>query len=101
MGEQPEHLARVHPALLSPVVGHLFAVVAEEVAEVFPDLVVRNEDGSAETVLYDQLPSLLLNELQKQQRTIAAQAETIADLAARLAQLEALFAGTAGRQRQP
>ena len=42
-----------------------FGLIAEEVAEVFPELVVFGEDGQPETVKYQLLSSLLLNELQK------------------------------------
>ena len=42
-----------------------FGLIAEEVAEVFPELVVFGEDGQPETVKYHLLSSLLLNELQK------------------------------------
>jgi hypothetical protein len=44
------------------------------VAEVYPGLVARSADGQIETVLYQFLPPMLLNEYQKQQRTIEAQA---------------------------
>jgi len=37
-----------------------------------PELVVRNDDGSPETVAYHVLPSLLLNEYQKQHQELAA-----------------------------
>jgi hypothetical protein len=47
-----------------------FGLIAEEVAEVFPELAVRSADGQIETVAYHKLPALLLNELQKQQRLI-------------------------------
>ncbi len=47
-----------------------FGLVAEEVAEVFPELAVRNAKGEVETVHYDTLNVLLLNELQQQQRRI-------------------------------
>lgn len=48
-----------------------FGLVAEEVAEVLPELVVRDEQGQPETVAYHVLPSLLLNEYQKQQAKLA------------------------------
>jgi hypothetical protein len=51
-----------------------YGLIAEEVAEVFPDLAAFNKDGTAETVKYHLLPALLLNEYQRQQKTIAAQA---------------------------
>jgi hypothetical protein len=43
-----------------------YGLIAEEVAEVFPELVVFNKDDQPETVKYRLLSSLLLNELQKQ-----------------------------------
>lgn len=40
-------------------------LIAEEVKEIMPDLVVHNQDGEVESVKYHELPVLLLNELQK------------------------------------
>lgn len=45
-----------------------FGLIAEEVAEVLPELVTFNAQGEPETVLYHLLSSMLLNELQKQHR---------------------------------
>ena len=45
-------------------------MIAEEVAEVFPELAVRDADGQVETVHYETLNVLLLNEVQKQQQRI-------------------------------
>jgi hypothetical protein len=45
------------------------------VAEVYPGLVAHSADGEVETVMYQFLPSMLLNEFQKQQRTIEMQAQ--------------------------
>lgn len=50
-----------------------FGLIAEEVAEVFPELTVYDEEGEPYTVRYHLLPSLLLNELQKQHRRIQVQ----------------------------
>ena len=47
-----------------------FGLVAEEVAEVFPELAVRGADGAVETVHYETLSVLLLNELQRQQERL-------------------------------
>lgn len=44
-----------------------YGLIAEEVAEVFPDLAVYNEDGQPETVKYHLLTPILLNEVQKLQ----------------------------------
>jgi hypothetical protein len=48
-----------------------FGLIAEEVEEIIPDLVVRNKEGDPETVKYHDLPVLLLNELQRQHNIIA------------------------------
>jgi trimeric autotransporter adhesin len=42
-----------------------YGLIAEEVAEVYPDLVARNKDGQIETVQYYKLDAMLLNEIQK------------------------------------
>jgi hypothetical protein len=47
-----------------------FGLIAEEVAEVFPELVVRDDDGRPETVAYQNLSVLLLNELQRLQKRV-------------------------------
>jgi len=63
------------------------------VAEVYPGLVARSADGQIETVLYQFLPPMLLNEYQKQQRTIEGQAVRFdAKVTALQAQNEALRA---------
>ncbi len=50
-----------------------YGLIAEEVAERFPDLVVFGQDGQAETIQYHKLTTLLLNELQKEHRLNQAQ----------------------------
>jgi trimeric autotransporter adhesin len=57
-----------------------YGLIAEEVDEIFPGIVARNKDGQVETVLYNVLPVLLLNEMQKQQVTIEQQQENIENL---------------------
>ena len=64
-----------------------YGLVAEEVAKVAPELVVRKPDGAIETVYYDKVGMLVLNELQNQHRIIESQAEVISRLEARLAKL--------------
>jgi hypothetical protein len=43
-----------------------FGLIAEEVAEIFPELVVFDREGRPETVRYHLLSSLLLAELKRQ-----------------------------------
>jgi hypothetical protein len=54
-----------------------YGLIAEEVAKVFPDLVVYGEDGQPQTVRYHLLTPMLLNELQKQNKVITAQQTVI------------------------
>jgi hypothetical protein len=48
-----------------------YGLIAEEVEKVMPDLVIYNAQGTPESVAYETLPSLLLNEYQKQGRKLA------------------------------
>jgi Chaperone of endosialidase len=61
-----------------------YGLIAEEVAEVYPDLVARSTDGEIETVKYHVLVPMLLNELQKQAARIAALEDRLAQVEARL-----------------
>ena len=65
-----------------------YGLIAEEVEEVYPDLVVKNGDGEVETVQYHKLPSLLLNEVKKNRSEINDLKTIIADLQTRLEALE-------------
>ena len=47
-----------------------FGLIAEEVAEVCPDLVIRDEKGEIQTVRYEQVNAMLLNEFLKEHRRI-------------------------------
>jgi hypothetical protein len=47
-----------------------YGLIAEEVDEVFPDLVVRNAAGEVETVQYHKLVPMLLNEVQRLRREV-------------------------------
>src|ERR1700736_1971536 len=47
-----------------------YGLIAEEVAEVYPDLIVRGKDGQVETVQYHKLTPMLLNEVQKQNQQL-------------------------------
>ena len=47
-----------------------FGLIAEDVAEVNPDLVVRDENGKIYTVRYDAVNAMLLNEFLKEHRRV-------------------------------
>ena len=57
-----------------------FGLIAEEVAEINPDLVVCNADGEIYTVRYDAVNAMLLNEFLKEHRKNEEQKATIAQL---------------------
>jgi hypothetical protein len=67
-----------------------FGLVAEEVEEVNPDLVVRDKERKPYSVRYDQVNAMLLNEFLKEHRKVEEQGATIARLQK---QIEALTAG--------
>ena len=52
-----------------------YGLIAEEVAEVYPDLVAYDPDGKPYTVKYQYLTTMLLNEMQKQYHRAEEQAE--------------------------
>ena len=64
-----------------------FGLIAEEVAEAFPELAVRAQDGEPETVAYHLLPILLLNELQKVHELNRQQTEQLTVQAKRLGEV--------------
>src|SRR6266536_2831581 len=68
-----------------------FGLIAEEVAKVSPDLITRDRDGKPETVRYDAVNVMLLNEFLKehgknkeQEAIIAELRNEVKDLAAKL-----------------
>ncbi len=75
-----------------------FGLIAEEVAKVFPELVVYGKDGQVETVQYFKLIAILLNELKKQHGKLEvesdknlAQESTMQAQAEQLEQLQSLL----------
>jgi hypothetical protein len=73
-----------------------FGLVAEEVEKADPDLVVRDKDGKVNTVRYDQVNAMLLNEFLKEHNTVqelrkelAALTATVKDQAAQIERVSA------------
>jgi hypothetical protein len=60
-----------------------FGLIAEEVAQAFPELVIFDQDNQAYAVKYQVLPVLLLNEVQNQYAMIQALAKRLEALEAR------------------
>jgi Chaperone of endosialidase len=63
-----------------------FGLIAEEVAEVNPDLVVRDKNGEIYTVRYDAVNAMLVNEFLKAHRKMQEQQRQIDLLTAQLKQ---------------
>jgi trimeric autotransporter adhesin len=57
-----------------------FGLIAEEVAAVNPDLVIRDKEGEPMTVRYDQINAMLLNEFLKEHKRVEAQQASISQL---------------------
>jgi uncharacterized coiled-coil protein SlyX len=81
-----------------------FGLIAEEVAEVNPDLVVRDDQGEIYTVRYEAVNAMLLNEFLKEHKKVEAEHSKIekqeatitelkSDLAEQHKQIQALAAG--------
>ena len=74
----------------------MFGLIAEDVEKADPDLVTRNEKGEAETVRYEAVNAMLLNEFIREHRTVREQEATIAQLKSAVAKQEV----TAARQQE-
>jgi len=95
MGDATERLLELRPVVFRykqeqelPDGGEVpleYGLIAEEVAEIFPELVVYGEEGQPFTVKYHLLSSMLLNEMKKMQMELTR----LRGLEARLAALEA------------
>jgi hypothetical protein len=66
-----------------------FGLIAEEVAEVNPDLVVRDENGEIYTVRYEAINAMLLNEFLKEHRTVKELKSAVAKQEAMIAEQQA------------
>jgi predicted ribosome quality control (RQC) complex YloA/Tae2 family protein len=82
-----------------------YGLIAEEVAKIYPNLAVKGADGKIETVQYQKLTPMLLNELQKQNKKIEEQEdmielqkEQIAKQEARLAAIESQLSAKGNQQ---
>ena len=64
-----------------------FGLIAEEVAQVDPDLVVRDNDGEIYTVRYDAVNAMLLNEFLKEHKAFAQEQRKVQELEKRVEEL--------------
>ena len=82
---------------LKPIVFHYktdkqntqqFGLIAEEVAKVDPNLVVRDEKGEISTVRYEAVNAMLLNEVLKEHQKVEAQTRKLQEYEGRLTKQE-------------
>ena len=96
MDNVSEALYRLHPVTfrynkeIDRTQSLAFGLIAEEVAEVNPDLVARNSQGETESVHYDAVNAMLLNEFLKEHDQMQ---DLKAIVAEQQKQIEALTAG--------
>ena len=65
-----------------------FGLIAEEVAQVDSDLVVRDNDGEIYTVRYEAVNAMLLNEFLKEHRRVQKQTQKIQEQETTIAELK-------------
>jgi len=68
-----------------------FGLVAEDVEQVNPDLVVRDKEGKPYSVRYDQVNAMLLNEFLKEHKTVQELRSTVHKQEAIIAQQQKSF----------
>jgi hypothetical protein len=105
MGSDTAKLEQLRPVtfrLKSDATGtRQYGLIAEEVAKVYPELVIRDQNGRIDGVRYDELAPMLFNEIQQQHvqmakefdvqaRANAAQAAEIRDLRQQVSDLKDL-----------
>ena len=69
-----------------------FGLVAEEVEQVNPDLVVRDKEGKTHSVRYDAVNAMLLNEFLKEHKKVEEQQMCITELNSRVANQDRIIA---------
>jgi hypothetical protein len=77
-----------------------FGLIAEEVAEANPDLVVCDENGEIYTVRYDQINAMLLNEFLKEHKKVEQQDGRIREQETIITQLRSDLQATANSQQK-
>lgn len=73
-----------------------FGLIAEEVEKVNRDLVVRDKDGKAYTVRYDQINAMLLNEFLKEHQAFVEEKRQVMEQGQTIAQLQKQIAALTG-----
>jgi hypothetical protein len=107
IGSVSERLSQLRPVTFhlktDPSGDTQFGLIAEEVASVYPELVIRDDQGKIEGVRYDELAPILLSEVQQQEKLIATQAEQMSELRRQFVDLKetaAMLQRTVGELRE-
>jgi hypothetical protein len=69
-----------------------FGLIAEDVAQVSPELITRDEEGKPQTVRYEAVNAMLLNEFLKEHRKLDIQTRKADEQEARIQQQEVRIA---------
>ena len=89
MNDQSQRLQQLRPVTFhykdEPTGPLQYGLIAEEVAEVYPELVTRDADGTIKGVRYEELTPLLLHELQHEHQRDNIQAQQLDAQAQQLA----------------
>jgi uncharacterized coiled-coil protein SlyX len=106
MGKASEAILALKPVTfrykqeIDPARSPQFGLVAEDVEKVNPDLVVRDAEGKVNTVRYEAVNAMLLNEFLKEHRKMEAQEATITQLKSTVAQQQRDFQATVAHQQK-
>jgi uncharacterized coiled-coil protein SlyX len=98
MDKASEAILSLHPVSfrykkeLDPKGVPQFGLVAEEVANVNPDLVVADDQGKPFTVRYEEINAMLLNEFLKEHRKVEQQAREMQEQKTTVSQLKSTVA---------
>ena len=98
IGDASEALFALHPVTfrykkkIDPLRALSFGLIAEEVAEVNSALVTLDKEGKPETVRYEAVNAMLLNEFLKEHRKVEQQEASITQLKSTVAKQEATIA---------
>jgi hypothetical protein len=92
LGSSTEKLEELRPVTFTykrePGGARQFGLIAEEVARVYPELVIRDAKGGSLSVRYDELAPMLLDVAQKQATRLRSQDERISELEQQIKRLE-------------
>jgi hypothetical protein len=112
LNNRSQGLWQLHPVTFrykqDPQGERQYGLIAEQVAKVYPELVVRGHKGGIESVQYRELIPLMLNEMQHQQAAMQHQQAALTALKAQndvlraaLAQQNAVFSARLERLERP